>query len=57
VALLDPFTARFWETMDPFAPVSAAEPPRPSLVDPFAPSAVELRDPFAPAAEEPSDEP
>jgi hypothetical protein len=63
VALIDPFTPPYWETMDPFAaghPVAVAEPfweARSTLVDPFEPSAIELRDPFAPSESEASDEP
>jgi hypothetical protein len=63
VALIDPFTPPYWETMDPFAvqrQVAVAQPfweARSTLVDPFEPSAVELRDPFAPSEGEASDEP
>jgi hypothetical protein len=63
VALIDPFTPPYWETMDPFAtaiPVSISEPfweARSTLVDPFEPSAVDLRDPFAPSEADVSDEP
>jgi hypothetical protein len=63
VALIDPFTPPYWETMDPFVaqrPVAVAQPfweARSTLVDPFEPSAVELRDPFAPSEAEASDEP